>query len=194
MIPLALAGNLSLTKHIDFIAGKCDAGDFHTLADIFKSGIEKWLVERNVKVCLADTMEWPLWLQEYKQALTVSPEHFKTEKPAQIVSNVFDTFHHLLHANPQTFIINKPERLQVALLHVEHLPQTSVTYKHELTVWAKATPELREQASPKIGQWYNLVQDEEMLRWHLLNLNTIDKTSYALPPDITPEINTPTYC
>lgn len=181
MIPLALVGNFSLTKHIAAIA-QYDTHD--NLGDCFKVGIQDWFRLRSVAHCLKEPGEWPLWIEEYTQALKLPAEHFKKQTPAQIAAAVFDDWHHLQHSLSQTFILNKPERLQVALLHIEHLPQGSTLYEHELKLWAQTSPDLRQAASPEIGQWYNLVQDEGMLRWHLVNLHQINTTAYPLPENL----------
>ena len=178
MVPLALVGTLSLKKHISAAAAYDTS--IH-LTDAFKNGIQDWFKERDPKICLADPTEWSLWLNEYTQALTISAEHFNRRTPAQLTADVFEDFHHLRHMFSQTFIINKLERLQVALLHIKHLPQDTALYCYDLALWAKASPELRERASPEIGPWYNLVQDEEVLRWRLLNSHQLDTVSYALP-------------
>jgi hypothetical protein len=185
MIPLALVGNFSLNKHIAAIA----AYDEHDhLAEVFKLGIQDWFRARDVTTCLEELSEWPLWLQEYKQALMVSSEFFKKKPPAQIAFGVFQERHYIVHPQSQTFVVNKPERLQVALLHIEHLPQTSPHYAHELDVWATASPGMREAASSDIGQWYNLFQDDNLLRWHLQKKgNAIAPESYALPHHMIPE-------
>ena len=151
------------------------------MIDAFKAGIQDWFHERDLKSCLADSTEWPLWLNEYTQALIVSAEHFNRRTPAQLTADVFNAFHNLQNTPCQAFIINEPARLQVALLHIKHLPQDAGRYAYDLALWAKAAPELRERASPEIGQWYNLVQDEEMLRWRLLNSHQLNTVSYALP-------------
>lgn len=184
MIPLALVGNFSLEKHIAAIARYDDHGH---LPDCLKMGIQDWFRDRDVEHCLKEPGEWPLWLEEYTQALNLPSEHFKKDTPAQIVADAFDERHHLRHPFSQTFVINKPERLQVALLHIEHLPENTALYEHDLKLWVKASPELREKAAPEIGQWYNLAQDEGMLRWHIKNLHSIDATSYDLPMNLTPE-------
>lgn len=178
MVPLALIGNFSLTKHIS-AAAACDPANY--LIGAFKNGIQDWFRERDLKSCLADSTEWPLWLNEYTQALTISAEHFNRITPAQLTAGVFDEFHNLRHWLSPTFIINEPERLQVALLHIKHLPQDTELYAYDLALWTKAAPDLRARASPEIGPWYNLVQDEEMLRWRLLNGHQLDTVSYALP-------------
>lgn len=178
MVPLALVGDFSLTKHIS-AAAACDPANH--LLDAFKSGIQDWFRERDLKSCLADSTEWPLWLNEYTQALTVPAEHFNRRTPAQLAADVFNEFHNLQDTPCQAFIINEPARLQVALLHIKHLPQDSGRYVYDLALWVKASPELRERASPEIGPWYNLIQDEEMLRWRLINSHQLNTVSYALP-------------
>ena len=178
MVPLALVGNFSLTTHVSAAAAYDTVGH---LTDAFRNGIQDWFRERDLKSCLADPTEWPSWLDEYTQALTISAEHFNRRTPAQLTAGVFDEFHNLRHTLCQAFITNKPERLQVALLHIKHLPQDTEMYRYDLALWAKASPALRQRASPEIGQWYNLVQDEELLRWHLLHRHQLDTSSYALP-------------
>lgn len=184
MIPLALVGGFLLDKYITAITASQGTDN---LADCFKTGIEDWFRLRSVVDALKEPGDWPLWMQEYKQALSVSPECFKRATPAKIAASVFSDWHNLEHPLSQTFIANKPERLQVALLHIEHLPENTRLYEHELDFWAKASPELRLVASPEIGEWYNLVQDEALLRWHIHNRHTLNPTTYPLPDNLTPD-------
>ena len=188
MVPMAFVGHFSLDKHIAAIA---PYDSFDTLPSCFKAGVQDWFRNRDLKECLSEPVQWSFWLQEYTNALTVSPEHFKKDTPGQVAADVFDSYHHLQHLYSQAFILHKPERLQVALLHIEYLPQNTVFYQHELALWANAKPEFREKAVPKIGQWYNLVQDETMLRWHLKNAHQLDATVYALPAGIAPDSGAP---
>lgn len=188
MVPMALVGHFLLDKHIAAIAA-CDNSD--NLSSCFKAGLQDWFRNRDLKECLASPVQWLFWLQEYKNALTVSPEHFKKDTPGQVAADVFESFHYLQHLYSPAFVLHKPERLQVALLHIEHLPQNTEFYKHELAFWVNAKPELREKAEPEMGSWYNLVQDETMLRWHLSNAHKIDATVYALPAGMAPDSGAP---
>ena len=81
-------------------------------------------------------------------------------------------------------MVHREKRLQLALLHIDLLPQRSALYDSEYKVWSTADTSAREQASPAIGQCYNIIQDDELLRWHLKNVHALDSAMYELPNDM----------
>ncbi len=179
MVPLALMGGFSMDAHLASLA-KLPSRWTSALESSYETGIKDWLGIRPAYTCAADKEDWPLFLLEYKAALSVSPDFFEEAHPAAIVLKAMEEYC-LWRTN--VFGAHHPQRLQLALLHIEHLPD-SLAYDKELEIWNNASPEQRVQASAEIGAYYNLMQDPQMLKWHLKNIHATDTTSYPLPEHI----------
>lgn len=179
MVPLALLGGFSMDAHIAVLA-KNPTRWTTALDACYESGIKDWLGMRQMESCVLDSTEWPLFLLEYRAALSINPEPFEQNHPAQIVLKGMDEY---VLWRTNLFGVHRPERLQLALLHIEHLPEGRA-YDRELEIWHNASPRLRVEASPEIGAYYNLMQDPQILQWHLKNIKFADTTSYALPENL----------
>ena len=176
MVPLALMSGFSMDIHVANLAALPSRWST-AVNSCYESGIKDWLSIRRVESCVFDSDEWPLFLLEYKAALCVSPNSFENSHPAKLVLKAMEE---ICLWRTDLFGTHLPQRLQLALLHIEHLPDSSVHDK-ELEIWHKASPKLRVEASPEIGAYYNLMQDPQMLQWHLKNIHAPATPTYELP-------------
>ena len=176
MVPLALMGGFSMDAHVAEL-GRDPAGWSTAIDSTYEAGIKDWLTIRKADECVMDKNEWPLFLLEYKAALSLDPTSFEKSHPARLVLKAMEEY---CLWRTHVFGVHLPQRLQLALLHIEHLPDSSA-YDKELAIWHDASPQLRVQAAPEIGAYYNLMQDPQMLQWHLKNIHATDTASYALP-------------
>ena len=180
MVPLALMGGFAMDAHVAALSQ--DRNRWANAIDsCYEAGINDWLRIRKADECVMDENEWPLFLLEYKAALCLDPTAFEKSHPARLVLKAMEEY---CLWRTDVFGVHLPQRLQLALLHIEHLPPNSSAYDNELAAWQNASPQLRIKASPEIGTYYNLMQDPQMLRWHLKNIDAPDTTSYALPDNL----------
>lgn len=177
MVPLALIGGFSMDAHIAALA-KTSSHWSTALNSCYEAGIKDWLGIRRAENCVLDKEDWRLFLLEYKAALCVSPESFENSHPAKLV---FKAMEEIFLWRTDLFGTHLPHRLQLALLHIEHLPDSRYEYDKELEIWHKASPQLRVEASPEVGAYYNLMQDPQMLQWHLKNIHAPATPTYELP-------------
>lgn len=184
MVPMALIGNFPLNVHMEDL-GKYDKDGL--LQSVYKSGVGDWMKGRSVEECLKSPQLWEEWKTEYYRALTTPSDYLQGPTSAQITCSVMREY----YLWDSTFLLHPVERLQLALLHIQHLPVGDNFAKDELSLWSRAKPDTRLAANADVGAWYNLVQDETLLHWYITNKHSLNPTTYTLPENTSQWVGDP---